>query len=65
MSVGPAGADTATLALVNRGGASAAEILAFAAQVRAGVEARFGVVLHAEPVMEGFTPAELAAISAA
>jgi UDP-N-acetylmuramate dehydrogenase len=53
-----------TLALVNRGGASAAEILAFAAQVRAGVEARFGVMLHAEPVMEGFTSAELAAISA-
>jgi UDP-N-acetylmuramate dehydrogenase len=43
-----------TLALVNRGGASAAEMLALAGQIAAAVEARFGIQLEMEPVMLGF-----------
>jgi UDP-N-acetylmuramate dehydrogenase len=43
-----------TLALVNRGGATAAEILALGGQIAAAVEARFGVQLEMEPVMLGF-----------
>jgi UDP-N-acetylmuramate dehydrogenase len=49
-----------TLALVNlgeaggRGGASAAEVLALAEQIRMAVEARFGIRLEMEPVMVGF-----------
>jgi UDP-N-acetylmuramate dehydrogenase len=43
-----------TLALVNLGGARAAEILALAVQISAVVEARFGVQLEMEPVMVGF-----------
>jgi UDP-N-acetylmuramate dehydrogenase len=43
-----------TLALVNRGGASAAEILALAGQITAAVEERFGIRLEMEPVMLGF-----------
>ena len=43
-----------TLALVNRGGASAAEILALAGQISTAVEARFGIRLEMEPVMVGF-----------
>ena len=43
-----------TLALVNRGGATAAEILALAAQISAAVETRFGVQLEREPVLVGF-----------
>jgi UDP-N-acetylmuramate dehydrogenase len=43
-----------TLALVNRGGASAAEILALASQITAAVEERFGVRLEMEPVRLGF-----------
>lgn len=45
-----------TLALVNRGGASAAELLALAAEVRAGVSTRFGVELGMEPICMGCTP---------
>ena len=48
-----------SLALVNRGGATAAEILAFARRVREGVRDRFGVALTPEPVMVGFTDDEL------
>jgi UDP-N-acetylmuramate dehydrogenase len=48
-----------TLAIVNRGGATAAEILAFAQRVRATVLDRFGVALVPEPVLLGFTPDEL------
>jgi UDP-N-acetylmuramate dehydrogenase len=44
-----------TLALTNRGGASAAELLALAAEVADGVEARFGVRLRPEPVLVGAT----------
>jgi UDP-N-acetylmuramate dehydrogenase len=43
-----------TLALVNRGGASAAEILALAGQISTAVEAHFGIRLEMEPVMVGF-----------
>ncbi|HEY1209127.1 MAG TPA: UDP-N-acetylmuramate dehydrogenase [Terracidiphilus sp.] len=43
-----------TLALVNRGGASAAEILALASQIIAAVEERFGIRLEMEPVLVGF-----------
>jgi UDP-N-acetylmuramate dehydrogenase len=43
-----------TLALVNLGGAGAAEILALAGQITAAVEARFGIRLEMEPVMVGF-----------
>jgi UDP-N-acetylmuramate dehydrogenase len=43
-----------TLALINRGGASAAEVLALAGEINAAVEARFGIHLEMEPVMVGF-----------
>ncbi len=43
-----------TLALVNRGGASAAEVLALAGQISTAFEARFGIRLEMEPVMVGF-----------
>jgi len=43
-----------TLALINRGAASAAEVLALAGQISAEVEARFGIRLEMEPVMIGF-----------
>lgn len=52
---GPVGLSTAhTLALVNRGGATAAQVRAFAEHVRDRVEARFGVRLHPEPQWIGF-----------
>jgi UDP-N-acetylmuramate dehydrogenase len=43
-----------TLALVNRGGATAREILALAEKIRAVVETRFGIRLEMEPEMIGF-----------
>jgi UDP-N-acetylmuramate dehydrogenase len=43
-----------TLALVNHGGATAAEILALAHKIRSAVVARFGIELQMEPVMLGF-----------
>jgi UDP-N-acetylmuramate dehydrogenase len=43
-----------TLALVNLGGASAAQILAFAGKIAATVEERFGIRLEMEPVLLGF-----------
>jgi UDP-N-acetylmuramate dehydrogenase len=43
-----------TLALVNRGRASATEVLALAGQITTAVESRFGVRLEMEPVMLGF-----------
>jgi UDP-N-acetylmuramate dehydrogenase len=46
-----------TLALINRSGASAEEILALASEITAAVEARFSIRLEIEPVMLGF-PAE-------
>jgi UDP-N-acetylmuramate dehydrogenase len=42
-----------TLALTNRGGASTAELLGLARQVRDGVRAAFGVELVAEPTLVG------------
>jgi UDP-N-acetylmuramate dehydrogenase len=42
-----------TLALVNRGGGTTAELLALAREIAAGVRARFGVQLVPEPVLVG------------
>ena len=42
-----------TLALTNRGGGTAAALLELAREVRNGVERRFGVTLHPEPVLVG------------
>jgi UDP-N-acetylmuramate dehydrogenase len=42
-----------TLALVNRGGATSADLVAVARQVRDGVRARFGIELLNEPVIVG------------
>jgi len=48
---GPVGLSTRhTLAIVNRGGAGAADVVAFARQVRQRVQDRFGVTLVPEPV---------------
>ncbi|MFD3592739.1 UDP-N-acetylmuramate dehydrogenase [Nocardia sp. NPDC058640] len=44
-----------TLALTNRGTATAADIVALARTVRAGVQERFGVTLEPEPVTVGLT----------
>ncbi|MFC6013639.1 UDP-N-acetylmuramate dehydrogenase [Nocardia lasii] len=44
-----------TLALTNRGAATAADIVALARTVRAGVAERFGVTLEPEPVTVGIT----------
>ena len=42
-----------TLALINRGGATAAEILSLAERIADAVEARFGIHLEMEPVLVG------------
>jgi UDP-N-acetylmuramate dehydrogenase len=42
-----------TLALVNRGGATTAELMALAREIAAGVQGRFGIALHPEPVLVG------------
>ena len=42
--------DNHTLALVNRGGAKAGEVIALAREIRDGVRAAFGVSLVPEPV---------------
>jgi len=44
-----------TLAIVNRGGATAAEVIAFAQSVAAGVFDAFGVALQPEPVLVGLS----------
>jgi UDP-N-acetylmuramate dehydrogenase len=44
-----------TLALVNRGGATAAELVGLAREIAAGVRARFGVELVPEPVLVGLS----------
>jgi len=49
------------LALTNRGGAGAAELLALAARVRHGVQERYGVRLDNEPVLVGCSLPEGAA----
>jgi UDP-N-acetylmuramate dehydrogenase len=43
-----------TLALINRGGAKAEEIVVLARKIAAAVEERFGIRLEMEPVMVGF-----------
>ncbi|HET9853555.1 MAG TPA: UDP-N-acetylmuramate dehydrogenase [Methylomirabilota bacterium] len=51
---GPVGLSTRhTLAIVCHDGARARDVVAFARRVRAGVEARFGVRLHPEPIFWG------------
>jgi UDP-N-acetylmuramate dehydrogenase len=53
---GPARLSTKhTLALTNRGGATAADLVALAREIRAGVEAAFGIRLEPEPVLVGLT----------
>jgi UDP-N-acetylmuramate dehydrogenase len=47
------------LAIVNRGGATAAEIVAFARRIHQGVHDRFGIALRAEPAFVGFAQGEL------
>ncbi len=44
-----------TLALTNRGGATTADLLALAREIRDGVEARFGIRLVNEPVLVNCT----------
>src|SRR6476469_4207550 len=44
-----------TLAITNRGSASAADMVAIAREVRAGVVGRFGIELHPEPLLIGLT----------
>ena len=52
---GPVGLSSRhTLALVNRGGATAAQVVAFAGAVRRRVFASYGVTLRPEPVFVGF-----------
>jgi UDP-N-acetylmuramate dehydrogenase len=54
-ALGAAGISTRhTLALINRGGATAAEILALAGRISEAVEGRFGIELEREPVLLGF-----------
>jgi len=43
-----------TLALVNRGGASASEVLTLAGRISDAVEAQFSIRLEMEPVLVGF-----------
>ncbi len=51
---GPAALSTKhTLALTNRGGARAADLVGLAREIREGVRAAFGVVLEPEPVLVG------------
>jgi UDP-N-acetylmuramate dehydrogenase len=54
-TLGRAGISTKhTLALINRGDANAAEVLALAGTIRYTVTTRFGIDLQMEPVMLGF-----------
>jgi len=54
-AIGAAGISTKhTLAIVNRGGATAQEILALADRIAAEVEVRFGIRLEREPELVGF-----------
>ncbi len=43
-----------TLAIVNRGGATAADVVAFKNQIQSGVESAWGIALETEPVFVGF-----------
>ncbi|MFB3813810.1 MAG: UDP-N-acetylmuramate dehydrogenase [Terriglobales bacterium] len=52
---GPAGISRKhALAIINRGGATAADILALKSEIQCAVRDRFGVELHPEPVFVGF-----------
>ena len=51
-----------SLAIINRGGAKASELVAFATEVRTVVRERFAVTLHPEPRLLGFRPEETAAL---
>ena len=52
---GPVGISTKhTLALINRGGATARDVLRFASRIKRGVLERFGISLRPEPVFVGF-----------
>ena len=42
-----------SLALINRGGATTTELVAFAREIAQGVRERFGVELHPEPIFVG------------
>lgn len=54
-SLGPVGISRKhSLAIVNRGGAKATDIVALKNQVQQGVKQKFGVELHPEPVFVGF-----------
>lgn len=54
-TLGAAGLSTKhTLALINRGGATAEDILTLATRISHGVKERFGIELEMEPVMLGF-----------
>ena len=56
-SKGPAAVSTKhTLALVNKGGAAAEDILRLAREIRARVYDKFGIGLVPEPVFLGFDP---------
>lgn len=58
-SLGNAGiSENHTLALVNRGGAAAAEILELKSLIQVAVNARFGIDLEPEPIFVGFLAAE-------
>ncbi len=60
---GPAGLSTKhALALVNRGGASATDLVRFATRVKVAVFERFGVRLTPEPVLVGFREDEVASL---
>jgi UDP-N-acetylmuramate dehydrogenase len=55
-SLGPAGLSTKhTLALVNKGGAKAEDVVRLAREIRARVLDRFGIELQPEPVFLGFS----------
>src|SRR5262249_26324871 len=54
-SLGPVGLSTKhTLALVNKGGAKAEDVLLLASEIRRRVKDRFGIHLVPEPVLLGF-----------
>lgn len=53
------------LALVNRGGASASDIVRLASKVRERVWAQFGVALQPEPQLIGFSACEVGALTGA
>jgi len=55
-SLGPVGLSTKhTLALVNKGGATADDVLRLARGIRARVRDRFGIELMPEPVLLGLS----------